>query len=106
MLDEFWTKIFCYPSTMYESIFAQMYLFLVEKYYLQFLLIFFIGADLTSSVRHNYCMDSNIPLIHCSQSTIVHIFKLPKILPAYRNDANGLKPESNSKMSDKHAAEF
>ena len=27
-----------YPTIMYESMFAKMYIFLVEKYYLQFLL--------------------------------------------------------------------
>ena len=44
-----------YPTTMYESIFAQMYVILVEK---------------------------------------------------YRNDANEIKPGSNTKVTDKHAAEY
>ena len=30
---------------------------------------------------------------------------LPKIQQACRNNANGIKPGSNSKMTDKHAAE-
>ena len=30
-------------------------------------------GDLTSSVRHNFGMDSNIPLIHCSQGTVVNV---------------------------------
>ena len=67
-----------------------MYVFLVELYYFQFLLkISFMVGDLTSSVRPNYCMDSNIPFIHCSQKTIVYVQVgiFPKIYPAYRNDA-------------------
>ena len=67
-------------------------------------------GDLTtcSSLRRNYCMDSNIPLIHCSHSTLVHVQvdSIAKIHPAYRNDANEIKPGSNSKMTDKHAAEY
>ena len=31
---------------------------------------------------------------------------LPKIHLAYHNDANKIKPRSNSKMTDKHVAEF
>ena len=30
-------------------------------------------GDLTSSVRRIYCMDSNIPFIHCRQKTVVHV---------------------------------
>ena len=51
-----------------------MYVFLVEKYHLQFLLKFlFMVDDLTSSVRRNYYMDFYIFFIHCSQSTAVHV---------------------------------
>ena len=31
---------------------------------------------------------------------------LPKIHLVYRNDANEIKPRSNLKMTDKHAAEY
>ena len=63
---------------------------------------------LISSVRRSYCMDSKIPFIHCSQETLVHVQvnTLPKILQASHNDANGIKLESNTKMTDKHDAEY
>ena len=63
---------------------------------------------LISSVRRNYCMDSKIPFIHCSQETVVHVQVniLPKILQASHNDANGIKPGSNTNMTDKHDAEY
>ena len=65
---------YCHPITMYENIFAQMYVFLIEKYYLQSLHknVFMLG-DLTSSVRGSYCMDFNIPFIHSSQKTVFHV---------------------------------
>ena len=39
--------------------------------------------------------------------TVVHVHEniLSKFHPACHNDANGIKPGSNSKMTDKHAAE-
>ena len=30
-------------------------------------------VDLTRSIRHNYCMNSNIPFIHCSKKTVVNV---------------------------------
>ena len=65
-------------------------------------------SDLISSVRRNYYMDSKIPFIHCSQETVVHVQVniLPKVLQASHNDANGIKPGSNTKMTDKHDAEY
>ena len=65
---------------------------------------------LTSSsapVRHNYRIGSNIHLIYCSQKTVVYVegIFLYKIYPACKLDANGIKPGSNSKMTDKHALE-
>ena len=91
---------YSYPTTMYESMFSKMYIFQVEKYSLQFLL--------TSSVRGNYCMDSNILFIHCSQKTVVQVQVniLSKIHQACHNDVNGFKPGSNWKMTEKHAAEY
>ena len=64
---------YSYPTTMYESVFAKMHVFLVEKYYLEFLLKTFLMVDLTSSVRRNYCIHSNIPFIYCRQTTVVHV---------------------------------
>ena len=66
-----------YLTTMYESIFAQQYIFLVEKLYLPFLLQKFsckMHLPVPSApVRHNYCMGSNIHLIDCSQKTVVNV---------------------------------
>ena len=65
-------------------------------------------SDLISSVRRNYCMDSKIPFIHCSQEIVVHVQVniLPKIYPEGHNYANGIKPGSNTKMTDKHDVEY
>ena len=53
---------YSYQTTMYESSFAQMYVFLAAKYYLQFFhKNIFMVCDLTSSVIRNCCMDSNTP---------------------------------------------
>ena len=97
---------YSYPMTMYESIFTQMYAFLAEKYYLQFSLNkYFMVGDLTSSVRRKYLWI----LISFSYIVVRNLFKLTllyKIHPACRNDANGIKPGSYSKMTDKHAAEY
>ena len=64
--------------------------------------------DLISSLRCNYCIDSKIPFIHCSQMTVVHVQvnSLPKILPVSHNDANGIIQGSNMKMTEKHDAEY
>ena len=55
-----------------------MYIVLIEKYYLQFLLKFFVVGDITSSLRHENCMDSNILFIHCSQN--IRIFHECEVL--------------------------
>ena len=51
-----------YPPTINE--------FLVENIIYIFHLIFVV-VDHTISVRHNYCMGSNILFIHCSIKTVV-----------------------------------
>ena len=60
--------------------------------------------NLISSVRCNYCMDSKIPFIHCSQRTVVHVQvnSLSKIHPTSHNDANGIMSGSNMKMTEKN----
>ena len=65
---------YCYPTTMYESILAQMYVFLVlftiSAFYHEnlfkpkFLKIFFY---------QKYVHLSENTLIHCSQGTVVHV---------------------------------
>ena len=59
-------------------------------------------GDITSSVRISFCMDYYIPFIYCSQKTVVHVQVniFQKIHTACRNDANGIEPDSNSKMTD------
>ena len=85
---------YSYPPTMYE--------FLVENHYLHFYLIFVV-VDLTRSIRHNYCLNSNIPFIHCSKNSSQCECKH---VSACHNDANGIKPGNTSKLADKHAAEY
>ena len=65
-------------------------------------------SDLIRSVRSNYCIDAKIPFIHCSQETVVYVQVniLPKILTASHNEANGVKPGSSTKMTEKHDAEY
>ena len=62
---------------MFESIFAQQYIFLAEKLYLPFFLQkiswkMHLPARL-APVRHNYWIGSNIHLIDCSQKTEVYV---------------------------------
>ena len=69
-----------YLTTMYESIIAQQYIFLVEKLYLPFLLQKYtwkmhLPAP-SAPVRHNYLMDSNIHLIDFSQKTVVYVERI------------------------------
>ena len=63
-----------YLTTMFESMFAQQYIFLVEKLYLPFMLSWKIYLPAPSApVRHNYFMGLNIHLIDCSQKTVVYV---------------------------------
>ena len=64
-------------------------------------------VDLTSPVRHNYCIATYIPVIYRITETVDHvqITFLSKIHPACHMGANGIKPENNSTMTDKHNAE-
>ena len=73
-------------TTMYESNFAQICVVLVEKQDLQYLLQ-------NNSMVDNYT------------SSFLKLSCLFKIRSASRNDANGINPGSNSKITDKHAAE-
>ena len=53
-------------------------------------------------------MGFNIHLIDCSQKTVVYVEGidfLSKIYSACHLDVNGIKPGSNSIMTDKHNAE-
>ena len=56
--------------------FTQMYVFLVERYYLPYLLkkIVLVG-HFTSFLIHYYCMDTNFLFIHCSRVT--HYANIP-----------------------------
>ena len=60
---------YTYLTTMYESISAQMYIFLVK------LITIFAEkvGHFTSFLRHYYCMDTNSRFIHCSRITVVHV---------------------------------
>ena len=64
-------------------------------------------VDLTSSVRRNVCMNSNIPLMHCIQSTVVNVQQLPVFLKFTQRIAT-TQMESNQKITktDKHAAKY
>ena len=97
---------YCYPTTMYESIFAQMYVFLVEKYFfLQFLIHFvFVVSNLTGSVSHNFCMDSNTPFIHCSHISVVHVKANINFCLKYTQRV--ARTQIESLMTDKHAAKY
>ena len=51
-------------------------------------------------------MGFNIHLIDCSQKSVVYVVLfLSKIYPACHLDVNGIKPGSNSIMTDRHTAE-
>ena len=61
----------------------------------------------SAPMRHIYWIVSNIHLIDCSQETVACAkgIILFTIHPACHLDANGIKPGSISRMTDKHAAE-
>ena len=44
--------------------------------------------------------------IHCSWISVVHVHENTLVYPLCRNDVNGIKPGSNSKMTDMHVAEY
>ena len=58
----------------------------------------------SAPVRHNYWMYSNIHLIDCSQKTVVYVEGIIFVYNLHL-DVNGIKPGSNSIMTDKHTAE-
>ena len=78
-----------YPTTMYESIFAQMYVFLV---------VFTIFAFYHDFLSKTYF---STMYIHCRRITVVHIyvnafFFLQKFTQSVKvSDANGIKPASD-----------
>ena len=90
---------YSYPTTMYESILAQMCVLLVlftifafyrENLFLPKLQKLFFYKQYVHLGEHS--------LIHCSQRTVVHIHVnvfFFKIHPACHSDANGIKPGSN-----------
>ena len=91
---------YSYQVSMYESILAQMCVFLVlftifafyhEKFLKPKLQIYF-------STRNMYIWAKNT-LIHCSHRTVahVHVNVFFKIHQACHSDANGIKPGSNQK---------
>ena len=67
-------KKYSYLTSEYESVFAQMYEFLVEKTHDSNFLLknIMVGDFVISFVRHNYFMYYNVLFIHCSQNTVVH----------------------------------
>ena len=56
---------------------------------------------------HKYVYLDKNTLMHCSRITAVHIHVnvFSKTHTARNSDANGIKPGSNQKTTDKHAAE-
>ena len=101
---------YSYPTTMYESILAQMCVFLVlftifafyrENLFLPKLQKIFFYKQYVHLGEHS--------LIHCSQRTVVHIhvnvFSLKFIQHATVTQTES-NQEVTKKMTDKHAAEY
>ena len=61
-------------NTMYESMFTQMYIFLVEKYFLQFWLkqIFMVSSE-NCKLYQKYIHLGQNTLIHCTRISVVHV---------------------------------
>ena len=88
-----------YPTTMYEHILAQMYVFLVLFTIFAFYSDFFSQNSKIIFFYQKYVHLVEHTLIHCSQRSVVHIHVnvFFKINPACHSDANGIKPGSNQK---------
>ena len=93
--------------TMYESRTPKYKGFSCKKIFTTFAPKMLV-VDLTSPVRHNYCIDTYIPVIYRSTETVDHVQVdvLSKNHQACHIGANGIKPENNSTMTDKHNAEY
>ena len=101
-----------YPTTMYENILAQIYVFLT--YYLQFLL-FTINMNLSKycaqKFNQKYVHFCKYTFIHCSRITVVfvdlNVFKCFSL--KFTKHATVTQTETNqevTKLTDKYAAEY
>ena len=90
-----------YLTTIFRSILTQIYVFLVLFTIFQF--------DLEKLINKN-CLyispEGENTSLYCSRILVlfVHATVFSKVHPACHNGANGIKPGSNSKKADKHAA--
>ena len=92
-------------TSMYESMFTQMYIFLVEKYFLQFWLKEIYGKQ---QKYRKYVHLGQHTFIHCSRITVDHVnfqhfyLKFTQHATVAQTEP---KQEVTKKMTDKPAAE-
>ena len=96
-----------YLATIYESIFAQMYKFLLEKYIFPILAykFFMVKSKTVNYTRNTYIW---VNFIYCSWITVVHVhvnifIYISPSMPQYCK--LNKETASNLKTTDKHAAE-
>ena len=103
---------YSYLTTMYESILAQIYVFLVLFTSFAFYHEKKIKQKLQKKKMFFYhklvYFGENTLIQNCSRIIVaqIHVNVFSKIHPARHSDANGIKRGSNQKMTDKHAAEY
>ena len=88
----------------------KMFIFLVKTYYLPYLLFekVVMVCHFTDFVRYYFLKNTYFLFTHCSLITEVNVYVvtlLSQIHPGCHNNANGINPRSNLKMTDKHAAD-
>ena len=80
-----------YPTTIFRGIFAQMYKTFGRKIYIYKFYLGTLGQNTSE---------------YCSQIIVVnvHTYGFSKVHPVSHSITNGIIPGSNSKKTDKHAA--
>ena len=96
-----------YPTTIYRSILTQIYIFLVLFTIFHFDHEKFISKNCNYIFLYQKFVHLGGNTIYCSRIIVVHVHAtvfFSKVHPSCHNIANGIKPGSNSKKTDKHPA--
>ena len=101
-------KNYSYRTTIYKSILTQIYVFLVLFTIFDFYHENFISKNCKKILFYQKFVHFGANTsIYCSRIIVVrvHANVFSKVYPACHNIANGIKPGSNLKATDKHAVD-
>ena len=96
-----------YPTTMYENILAQIYVFLLLFTIFAFYHENKFKQNCTQKFNQKYVHFCKYTFIHFSRITVVHVVKVFSL--KFTKHVTVTQTESNqevTKMTDKHAAEY